>query len=545
MLKRTLSRLKHRPFDLLVIGGTHLGSLIAWDASLRGLRVALLATADFGSGNDPIGLSLIQGGMRFLKGDSFAQARQMVKERQAFLHIAPHLVRPLPQLLISEKQGFQFAFPAMATAVKANHLFNIKHNFGLDPSQFIDHGRPLTRRQVCKRNPWLKAKQQISAGLCWEEAQVLDSQRLQLSFLKSAVAAGAVAANYIRVEGLRTFRSQVIGVEAVDELSGEAFDIGARMVVDASDGAVDKYLSQEISLEPMPDISLVLLTRQLIAGQAFHVIKSDREEEKVVNRLSALSIVPWGDYSLVGPFKTQELIEWSTQKLLKYVNETLPSANLKGHDIYQILPQIISSDSHYQSEPLLFSQTKLIDFSANGGLHGFISARNPDFETSRYLAERTIDTVVAKLQRPAGQCRTTQNRAAGGQIVHWDTFELAVMEKWPIEMPPYQIRRYLQKYGSQYRDIFPILQETNINCQPISDDTAVTRAEVIFAIRHEMARKLTDIVMRRTDLGLSLDPSVSTLEKTAQIFADEHDWSKERLDQELDEALTSMSTLRF
>ena len=545
MLKRTLSRLKHRPFDLLVIGGTHLGSLIAWDASLRGLRVVLIAPADFGSGNDPIGLSLVQGGMRFLKGESLAQARQMVKERQAFLHMAPHLIRPLPQLLISEKQGFQYAYPAMATAVKANHLFNLKHNFGLMPRQFIDHGRPIPRYQLLKRNPWLKEKKQVSAGLAWEEAQVLDSQRLQLAFLKSAVVAGAVVANYIRVDALRTFRSQAIGVEVVDELSQEAFEIGARMVIDASEGAIDKYVNQNASMEQLPDISLMLLTRQLISSRALHVIKAEQDEKQSKKRLSALSIVPWGEYSLVGPFKTHELIEWSTEKLLEYVNETLPSAKLKGHDIYQILPQIVSSEVGFQSQPLLFGQTRLVDFSLNGGPHGFLAARTPDFETGRYLAEKTVDYVVSQLQRPAGECQTTKNRIVGGQIEHWETFELSVMEKWPVEMPPYQIRRYLQKYGSQYRELFPILQESLINCQPLGEDTTVTRAEIIYAIRHEMAQKLTDVVMRRSDMGLSPSPTVESIELAGNIFAKEKGWSTERLDQELEEALTSMSTLRF
>ncbi len=545
MLKRTLSRLKYRPFDVLVIGGTHLGGLIAWDASLRGLRVALIAPTDFGESNDPIGLSLIRGGFRFMNGSSFQEARQLVKERQAFLRIAPHLIRPLPQLLISEKNEFRYSYPALGAASKANQLINFNHNFGLEPGQFIDHGRPLFRRQILKMNPQLESKKRFGSGLYWDEAQIIDSQRLQLAILKSAVDAGAVVANYIRVEELRTFRSHVIGADVVDELNGASFEIGAKMVIDATEGAIDTYLRHDVSMDALPNISLTLLTKQLIPDHGLHVIKAIPDNEPGDRSLSSLSIVPWGNCSLIGPFKTKELIEWSTEKLLHYVNQTFPAANLKGHDIYQILPQLFSTDSSYQSEEMLFEHAKLIDHAVNGGPHGILSVRTPDFESSRYLAEKTVDHLFNKLHRSPVPCQTRKTRVHGGQIVHWDTFQMAVMDKWPVEMPPYQIKRFLTKYGSQHGHIFPMLQDSMINCQPIGEETAVTRAEILYAIKYEMAQKLTDVVMRRTELGSSISPNVETVEAIAQIMAEVCNWSKERMTQELDEAFTSISTLHF
>lgn len=539
MQKRILSRLTRRPFDLLIVGNTHLSHYIAWDATIRGLKVALVATGDFGSGNDPVGTSLVRGGMRLLDS-GFQEARQMVLERQALLRTAPHLTRPLPHLLVTENQNLRLSGLGLYTAVQLNQLLNAHHNFGLDPAHQLAHGRSLSRKKLIQHHQPLMFKRELGGGAIWEEAQILNPQRLQLAVLQSAVDGGAIAANYVRVEKLRTHRGRVVGVEAVDELTQAPLQIGAKVVIDATPGAIDRWREDERRPYSLPNIAIYLVTRQLVHDKAIQF-----QCGNVNSPCRTLTITPWHNSSIIGPFQSANILEWGTEALLDYVNTRLPQAELRLEDIYKVVHQILPADDEYPEETTLFPHTRLVDHAQQQGLFQLISARAASISHSRYVAEKAVDLAYCKLQRPSPTCRTRQTRISGGQITHWQTFTVAAMEKWPIEMPPYQIRRYLTHYGSQHRTLIPLMLESYGNEQPIWEDTDVTRAEVIFAVRKEMALTLADVVLRRTELGATKPPSIEALEAAADLMALELGWSTEERIQQIDNVLVSMNTLQY
>jgi glycerol-3-phosphate dehydrogenase len=112
MMKRDLFQLASHEYDVLVIDGGITGVNIAWDAALRGLRVALLEKEDFSAATSANSLKAIHAGLRYLQDGSLSLVRTMIKERQAFLRIAPHLVRPLPVIVPTLKRKLNHHTPS-------------------------------------------------------------------------------------------------------------------------------------------------------------------------------------------------------------------------------------------------------------------------------------------------------------------------------------------------------------------------------------------------------------------------------------------------
>ncbi|MCP5095925.1 MAG: glycerol-3-phosphate dehydrogenase/oxidase [Chloroflexi bacterium] len=550
-MKRDLAHLASRKYDLLVIGGGITGANIAWDATLRGLRVALLDKGDFGGATSANSLKTVHGGLRYLQDANIRLVRKMVKERQALLHIAPHLVRPLPVVMPTVKGKLMRGKLALGTAVKLNDLASFDRNMNMDPARSLPNGRVLSRKQLFEIMPGL-ADNNISGGVMWHDAQMQNTERLLLSFLLSAVESGAQVANYVRVDGFLQERKQITGVTAVDELTGTPLEVQARLVVNAAGPWVDELLSTIDVAIPQPKFHLStamnLVTRQILpnhaAGLTGHYMQAmlDGSAEK---RSRVLFVAPWGSYSIVGtlhgPYNGRPNDEWVTDSMitdfLAEVNQAYPGAKLQREDVYHVhqgfLP-MLPNDADPTTVKLI-REGQVIDHYAESGLPGLITAIGVKYTTARYLAEKTVNMAFEKLQRPSPTCQTRIRRLYGGKIRHYDTFVAASMERWPMEMPPYQLRRLIQNYGSTHRQLLAYINEDVNMGQPVSADTAVTHAEVVHAVRAEMAKKLSDVVLRRTEMGAAGKPTDESLEATAIIMASELEWNEQRVEKELEE----------
>lgn len=137
--------MSRKRYDVLVIGGGITGACVAWDATLRGLSVALVERDDFGAATSANSLKTVHGGLRYLQDADLAQVRKMVRERQAFLRIAPHLVRPLPCLMPTYRGSIMRHKAVMGTALKLNDLLSIDRNWAMDPARRLPAGRVLSR----------------------------------------------------------------------------------------------------------------------------------------------------------------------------------------------------------------------------------------------------------------------------------------------------------------------------------------------------------------------------------------------------------------
>ena len=215
----------------MVVGAGVYGAATAWDASLRGLSVALIDKADFGSGTSFNNLKTIHGGIRYLQHADFKRMRESVRERRNLMRIAPHLVHPLPFLVPTYRGGFMKSRAVMRMALVVNDLVSWDRNRLDDRQKHLPAGRALGRDECLQLAPGLESEN-LTGGVLWHDAQMHNSDRLTLSFVLSAAEEGAVVANFVEATNLIRARGRVVGVQARDALEdADGLEIRGKLVV--------------------------------------------------------------------------------------------------------------------------------------------------------------------------------------------------------------------------------------------------------------------------------------------------------------------------
>ena len=230
-MRRDPAALASRAFDLLVIGGGIYGAIAAWDATLRGLSVAIIDRGDFGSGTSFNSAKTVHSGVRALQSGNVAALRRFVRERRALSRLLPHLVQPMP-FVVPTYRGM----PHNRSLLRL--YFAIGDRLARDPHDAdgggrLPHSRLLSRDECLGLNPLIDPDG-VTGGIEWFDCQMYNSDRVHFSFVASAAEAGAVAANYVEAVAALTRRSTVEGVRATDRLSGESLEIRADVVLNAA-----------------------------------------------------------------------------------------------------------------------------------------------------------------------------------------------------------------------------------------------------------------------------------------------------------------------
>lgn len=560
MALRDVAKLALQPYDVLVIGGGITGACIAWDATLRGLRVALVERDDFGAATSANSLKTVHGGLRYLQDADLAQVRKMVRERQAFLRIAPHLVRPLPCLMPTYQGSLMRHKAVMGIALKLNDLLSLDRNWGMDPARRLPAGRILSRRACLSRLPGMDDPE-ISGGVTWYDAQIHNTERMLLSFLLSAAHRGAELANYVEVVGLVREGHRVVGAEVEERLTGKRLQLRARVVVNAAGPWVDEIVGsvgQERHQSHFNrSVAINLVTRQILAQPALG-LNSRYVDEEGEECSRVLFIAPWREYSIVGtlhmPYSSATdgngLGDRVIEDFLQEVNRAFPPASLQRHDVSHVhfgyLPAEDSPSLTADSASLtakLVRKAKLTDHSRHG-VDGLITVVGVKFTTARHLAQQAVDLVFEKLGRPIPACQTRSQRLYGGAILDWEVYSQHAIETMTTEegLSRSVAMHLIDNYGSAHREIVSYRQVDRQLLEPLGAGSSVTGAEVVHAVCREMAVTLSDVVYRRTELGSAGRPEEEAMERCAEIMAEVLGWGRERIYGELDKVYAGFTT---
>src|SRR3954470_16995270 len=162
-MRRNLSRFADTAFDLLVVGAGIHGACAAWDASLRGLSVAIVDQDDFGGATSANSLRIVHGGLRYLSRGDFARMRESIQERSALLRIAPDLVEPLAVLVATHGEGLRSRW-AHRIALTSNDLLSLFRNRGLSPKQAIPRGRLVSPSECLTHFPGFEPGPGLTGG---------------------------------------------------------------------------------------------------------------------------------------------------------------------------------------------------------------------------------------------------------------------------------------------------------------------------------------------------------------------------------------------
>lgn len=540
---RNPSKLQGNKYDLLIIGGGIYGACVAWDAALRGLSVALVEKGDFGSATSANSLKIIHGGLRYLQHGDFKRMRESIRERRTLMEIAPHLVHPLPVLIPTYGHGLQ-GKEALSLALMINDLIGFDRNRLVDPDKHICRGRVISRRECEKLLPGLRAKD-LTGGAIFHDAQVYNSERLVLSFIRSAEEAGAELANYVEVTGFIKEKNRIIGVEAKDVLTKEDLCIRARTVVNTCGPWVNQILDFLNGNRPNHRVAfskaINLITRPLFQTYAVGIAGENGQQDAdslVKKRKSFLFATPWRGHTLIGTAyaiyngnpNEFKVTEKDIRDFLMQINQAYPSAGLKMEEVSYVHGGLVPiSPQYHKTGTLRLSKHYQIYDHRNEGVPGLISVVGAKYTTARFVAQKVIDRIFESWEQIPPKSLTSTTTVHGGQTRRFGAFLKEEIRRQPQALGENQIRQLIYNHGTAYSKVLQHLDHTP------SDDHDILRAEVRYAIREEMAQKLTDVVFRRTELGTAGHPGGKSLNTCADVMRKELGWDIDKTQQEIKE----------
>src|SRR2546425_33831 len=461
------------PLDVLVIGGGITGAGIARDAALRGFRTALVDKSDFGAGTSSHSSRLIHGGIRYLEQGAFHLVFEASRERRVLLKIAPHLVRPLAFLFPVYRGGRLPAWKLRA-GMWLYDLLSVFRN--------VRWHRWLRAKKVRRVEPGLRDRGLIGAALYYD-AQA-DDARLVIATVRSAVRAGALAANYVETTALLKPDGRVRGAIVRDVLTGESASIRANVVVNATGPWSDQ-------LRRLDDPQAAPVLR-LTKGAHVTVPRGRIANEHAVTLLSQIDgrvmfVLPWGELSYIGTTDTDadsspdalRVTAADVTYLLRSANAAFPDAHLGSNDVVSAwvgLRPLLRED---HANPSQVSREHRVLESP----HGLISIAGGKLTTYRVMARDVVDRVAAARARGASEATA---------------------------------RHLVAYYGSEAAAVLNLVDRDRPLGQPILAGRPEIWAEITYAVEREMAVRVQDVLVRRLHLfyevpdhGQSVIPAVT------------------------------------
>lgn len=546
MLRET-TRLGEGRYDVVVIGGGITGACIACDAAMRGMSVALVEKGDFGAATSSASSKLIHGGIRYLQKGRLGKLRESAMERAYFQTLAPHLCRYVP-FVVPSYGGLKKGKLLLGLGLAVYETLCLGQNANIsDPAKQVPRGRLLSKTDVIEYVPEAY-KQEVTGGILLYESHMRDSERMTLSFLKTAVDHGADVVNYTRADAFQMNGNQLASVQVSDLLDGSTVEIRSSMVVNAAGpwipsniNKVGSHASSRIVTSFAKGAHIV--TKPLTNGHAM-ALPINEQNEALLNRGGRhVFIIPWQGHSLIGTsYDTFEgdpndvaAKESDVRELMQIVNASFGTEVLTRQEVVhayaglypltadQVNPEVYQGSDDYQ----------VLDHGQTDQLEGLISAFGAKFTTARRLAEKAVDLVSRKIQGDFGACRTREMRLSGGNINDIDAYREGKRKQYGSILSAEAVDHLINRYGTEIDSVANIMEEETELSSTLSTGDNTLAAEVVYATRNEMACRLEDVVFRRSNLGLLGHPGMSSLRRCAQLMAREKGWSNERVEKEV------------
>ncbi|MEP6573298.1 MAG: FAD-dependent oxidoreductase [Gemmatimonadota bacterium] len=470
-----------------MIGGGIQGATIAWDATLRGLRVALIDKGDFGGETSANSLKIIHGGFRYLRSGDLRRMRESIRERSILLAIAPGQLRPLPVVVPISAVGGP-GRTALQAALVANEFISAGRNRRLSEAQKIPRGRMISSSEARNLCPALEGVD-IDGGAVWYDAQAVQPERLTLAFIRSAAAQGAVVANRVIATDLMSYHGRTHGVIARDEMTGESLEIAARVTLNATGPWSGEFLRPKRGGGPRT--ARLALAVNLVTSfppmQAALAVRSPTPAsgDPVGGGHRYLFLAPWRASTLIGtayrqlePGAEPSVAESDLMGLLTEANAASRGLRLTAEDVtFHHAGRVPLRAGREAGRPMALAERALLtDHGLVDGRAGLVSVNGVKFTTARSVASAAVDLVFNSMGITPPSCRTA---------------DTALMD------------------------------------EP-ADPAETLASTALRAIRSEMAHTCADVIFRRSGLGTERAPLPLELSELATTMGEELGWSEAR-----------------
>jgi glycerol-3-phosphate dehydrogenase len=527
----TLGRLTAERFDVLVIGGGITGAGAALDAASRGLRVALVESRDLASGTSSRSSKLIHGGLRYLEQFDFKLVYEALRERDLLVsRLAPHLVRPV-----------SFLYPLYKKVVERPYVGAglVLYDAMEGTKRPVPHHRHLTARGALKRAPAL-SPDRLAGAMLYYDAQV-DDARHTLTVARTAAAHSAVIAT--RVTAIEMLRgpdgTRVTGARVRDEETGRVIDVSAEAVV----------VCAGVWTDLVHELAGVRAGYRVRMSKGIHIVvprDAVRADTGMILRTekSVLFFIPWGERWIVGttdtdwsgdpagPTATEEDIEYILAAANRVLARPLTRSDVIA--VYAGLRPLVAADGSSGvkgvkgvkgTKPTTkLSREHVVDVP----VPGLASVAGGKFTTYRLMARDVVDAAVAGFDRLVPGSLTDRLPLLGAD-------GLAAVQAGAGRLAEdYQVSRasvdhLLGRYGALAEEVLRLVKADAGLARPLVEGHPYLRAEVAYAVTHENALHVEDVLARRTRLFIeSADSGAAAAAAVSVIMGRLLGWSRRR-----------------
>jgi glycerol-3-phosphate dehydrogenase len=522
-------RLERGSFDVLVVGGGIVGTGIARDLAVRGLKVALVEQRDLASGTSSRPTRLIHGGLRYLEMFDFALVRTDMREREVLLRLAPHLVQPLRFLMPMYGRGM---------------LYRAKLQAGMQLYDALSFDKSLPTRQWLNRRQLLRIEPGLSPTDlqgAWQfyDGQVSLVERLVIENALDAASEGGVILTYApAVRFIRSATGAVTGALVRDAFSGREVQARARLTVNATGPWLDLTTAGIRPATP----PLLRLTKGVhivtpAASRNAHVLFAQRD-----GRL--FFVIPWLGYSLVGttdtdyqgdPAEATPTAE-DVEYLIEEAQHAFPGGEFAAiHYAYAGVRALVRTEQ--MSEGKVSRKHALHDHARRDGVAGIVSVVGGKITGYRAIAEEVGDLVARSLGPFHGRDSTTHTRPLPGGRLH-DLESYVTSDVWPraraLGLDHDQAHHLASIYGSLTGSILERAEADRRLSQRVCPGQPTIAAQLVRAVEDEWALSLGDVILRRTPLGLRACQALDCLDQIADRVAPLLGWDAHERGKQID-----------
>jgi len=561
-MHRDLPELARTEYDLLIVGGGAAGAAAAREAALRGLKTALIERNDFGSGASAHCFKVVHGGIRYIQHADVRRLRASCHERSVFLRLAPHLVKPLPFVIPTYGMGRHSKWFLGAGMLLYDFLSADRNLQTSDPSRRIRWTRFFSREETMSMFPSVPSRG-LTGAASFEDGQMHNPPRLVLAFAMAAAQLGANIANYVEAEQLIVRDKRVHGVTARDVLTGERFDIRARVVLNAAGPWAENLLKGvSASVASAPGTysrdACFVINRRPTGPWALALQGATQDADAVLARGARhLFMVPWRDRTLVGVWHSvvpsdpdaARLTRTELRSYIDEINSSHPGFDLRESEVERVDFGLVPfGDAADQGKGSISfgKQSRLIDHRLADGISGLVTSISVRYTVARLDAVNALACVMKQIYRrdldpfnPAAVAASVENperlarvRSAsdalpGGEFDDFERLLSHARRNRPLWLPPSSIDSLVANYGTHMHRVVA-MADADPSLRRCVAGSHVTLAEVAYAMRDEMVQTMSDVVFRRTELGTGGHPGETTLEEIATFMQQTMGWSAKR-----------------
>ncbi|MEJ8756315.1 glycerol-3-phosphate dehydrogenase/oxidase [Pontibacter sp. H259] len=502
---RFIARIKQETsgWDVIVIGGGATGLGVAVDAASRGYKTLLLEQSDFAKGTSSRSTKLVHGGVRYLAQGNIRLVYEALHERGILLQNAPHLVHKQP-FVIPCYSLFDTLFYGIG--LKLYDWMAGKYSFGKT--------QILSKKSVINLLPTI-AQKHLQGGVMYFDGQ-FDDARLAINLAQTCAEQGGVLLNYFKVSSLiKDQNGQVTGVEACDLETNEIYQLTAKVIVNATGVFVNDVLKMDAPakgplVRPSQGVHVVLDKSFLKSDAALLIPKTPDER--------VLFAVPWHDHIVIGttdtPLSSTSLEPTALEEEITFILDTAgqylarkPTRN----DVLSVFAGLrpLAAPVKITNVTKEISRTHKLIVSDSG----LITITGGKWTTYRKMAEDTLQQAIAVGKFQPKPCVTATLKIHGYSEPN---------------------AGYLCVYGNDAKSITELVKQRLELHQKLHPDFPNTYAEVVWAVHHEMARTVEDVLARRmrilflnANAAKEMAPTVATIMATELSYNDA--WKREQV----------------